>query len=157
MPARFASLFLLICFAAIGQEVTLTIDLAKKGAALGIDHFALGQGGLSDDSIWGDRIPEIRALHPRLIRLFIQEYFDVMPDRDHFNWTKLDGAVDAITSARATPLMTIAIKPRVLFPKVDDTITDPNDYALWEKLISAMVEHYKARNPSVKYYWEVAN
>ena len=41
--------------------------------------------------------------------------------------------------------MNIAIKPRVLFPKIDHTITDPNDYGLWEKLISAMVEHYKAR------------
>ena len=156
MPARFASLFLLICFAAIGQEVTLTIDLAKKGAALGIDHFALGQGGLSDDSIWGDRIPEVRALHPRLIRLFIQEYFDLMPAADQYNWAKLDPAVDMIRATGATPLMTIAFKPRVLFPKIDDTITDPTDYASWEKLISAMVAHYKARGSQIK-YWEIGN
>jgi hypothetical protein len=157
MRIRLALLVAIFGLAASGQDVTLNINLSKPGAALNIDHFSLGQGGLSDDSIWGDRIPEIRALHPRLIRLFIQEYFDVMPDRDHFNWTKLDRAADTITSTGATPLMTIAIKPRLLFPKVDDTITDPNDYALWDKLISAMVEHYKARNPSVKYYWEVAN
>src|SRR5690348_13682632 len=157
MRTRLALLVAICSLAASGQNIKLRIDLSRPGAALNIDHFSLGQGGLSDDSIWGDRIPEIRALHPRLIRLFIQEYFDVMPDQDHFDWTKLDRAVDAITSARATPLMTIAIKPRLLFPKVDDTITDPNDYALWEKLISAMVEHYKARNPSLKYYWEVAN
>src|SRR3954469_12885835 len=126
MRARFVLILLACSVAARGQEVTLKVDLANPGNPLNIDHFSLGQGGLSDDSIWGDRIPEIRALHPRLIRLFIQEYFDVMPDRDHFNWTKLDRAVDIITSAGATPLMNIAIKPRLLFPKVDDPITDPN-------------------------------
>ena len=107
MRIRTALLVVTFSLAASGQDVTLKIDLCKPGTALNINHFSLGQGGLSDDSIWGDRIPEIRALHPRLIRLFIQEYFDVMPDRDHFNWTKLDQAVDTITSAGATPLMNI--------------------------------------------------
>jgi xylan 1,4-beta-xylosidase len=148
---------LVLCLAASGQDVTLTVDLAKPGPVLNIDHFSLGQGGLSDDSIWGDRIPEVRALHPRLIRLFIQEYFELLPERNRFDWTKLDRAVDTIIAADATPLMNIDFKPRVLFPKVDETITDPTDYVLWEKLISAMIEHYEARHPGVKYYWEIAN
>ena len=46
----------------------------------------------------------------------------------------------------------------MLFPKVDDTITDPNDYALWEKLISAMVEALQEQEiQASEYYWEVAN
>jgi hypothetical protein len=140
----------------LAQGPSLHIDLAHPGKPLNIDHFALGQGGLSDDPIWGDRIPEIRALRPHLIRLFVQEYFDVMPSRDRFDWTKLDRAVDIIVATGATPLMDLAIKPRVLYPKIDDTITDPTDYALWEKLISAMVQHYKARAPH-GIYWEIAN
>jgi len=156
MRAHLVTLFLLTSLTGFAQEITLNIDLAKKGAPLNIDHFALGQGGLSDDAIWGDRIPEIRALHPRLIRLFIQEYFDLMPAMDRYNWAKLDAAVDQIRATGATPLMTIAFKPRVLFPKVDDSITDPTDYDAWEKLISEMVTHYKTRGSEIK-YWEIGN
>lgn len=40
---------------------------------------ALGQGGLSGEPMWEQRLAESRALHPRLIRLFVQEYFGVPP------------------------------------------------------------------------------
>src|SRR4051794_15681753 len=106
---------------ALAQSVTVKIDLSNVGKPLAMDRFGLGQGGLSSDSIWGDRVPEVRALHPRLIRLFIQEYFDVMPALDQYNWSKLDAAVDTIRATGATPLMNIAIKPRLLFPKIDET------------------------------------
>ena len=138
------------------QEVTLRLDLSKPGLPLNADHMSLGQGGLSDDSIWGGRIPEIRALHPKLIRLFVQEYFDLMPSRNQFQWTKLDRAVDDIVATGATPLMNIDFKPRVLFPTIDENVTDPNDYSQWEKLIAAMVRHYKDRGSTLQ-YWEIAN
>ncbi len=156
MPIRlvlFLSAFTLIASA---QTVTLELDLSKPGKPLNIDHFALGQGGLSEDSIWGDRVPEIRALHPKVIRLFIQEYYELMPATDRFEWTKLDRAVDDILATGATPIMNIDFKPHVLFPQIDETVTDPNDYALWEKLIAAMVERYKNRGSGVR-YWEIAN
>jgi xylan 1,4-beta-xylosidase len=143
-------------FALMGQQANVKVELSQPGRPLDITHFSLGQGGLSDDPIWGSRIPEIRALHPRLIRLFIQEYFDVMPAVGQYNWTKLDKAVDMIREADSSPIMTIAIKPKALFPKIDDSITDPNDYAAWDKLIYAMVRHYKDRGLNGQ-YWEVAN
>lgn len=132
------------------------IDLSHPGAALEIDHMALGQGGLSPDTIWADRMPEIRALHPRIIRLFIQEYFNVLPKPGLPNWRTLDESVDLILRTGATPLMTIAFKPKILFPVVDQAITDPNDYGAWEDLIAAMVKHYKDRGSRI-IYWEVAN
>jgi len=156
MPLRLTLLLWICTLVASAQSVTLNLDLSKPGKPLNIDHFALGQGGLSDDSIWGDRVPEIRALHPKVIRLFIQEYFDLMPSPDRFHWTTLDRAVDDILATGAIPIMNIDFKPHALFPKIDETATDPNDYALWEKLISAMVEHYKERGSTVT-YWEIAN
>src|SRR4051812_23771 len=131
---RFVSVLTLAVFAlaARAQESSLAIDLSKPGEPLHVERFGLGQGGLSEELIWGDRIPEIRALHPRLVRLFVQEYFDVMPAIGRFDWTKLDRAVEIIVATGATPIMTLAIKPRVLFPKIDDTITDPTDYTLWQ-------------------------
>jgi xylan 1,4-beta-xylosidase len=138
------------------QPSQVRIDLAHPGKPLEIDHMALGQGGLSPDTIWADRMPEVRALHPRVIRLFIQEYFNVLPEAGQMNWKTLDESVDLILRTGATPLMTIAIKPKVLFPRVDQAITDPDDYTAWENLIAAMVQHYKDRGSRI-IYWEVAN
>ncbi len=150
------SLFIASCICS-AQDVTLSVNLGKPGAPMNISHFSLGQGGLSADSIFESRIPEVRALHPRLIRLFIQEYFNLMPAADRYNWTALDRSVDSIVAANAIPLMNIDFKPALLYPKVDETITDPTDYSLWEKLITAMVEHYEQRHPGIDYYWEIAN
>src|SRR5437667_6327047 len=116
------------------RAAAIKVFFNERLGPLEIDRMGLGQGGLSDEPMWGDRVPEIRALHPRLIRLFIQEYFDLMPVLDQYNWSKLDAAVDTIRATGATPLMNIAFKPRVLFPKTDDTITDPTDYDAWERL-----------------------
>lgn len=138
------------------QAADVRIDLSKPQAALEIDRIALGQGGLSPEPIWPDRIPEIRALRPRVIRLFIQEYFDVLPAAGKYDWSKLDQSVDTILKTGATPLMCIAMKPKVLFPKIDESITDPNDYPAWEQLIYHMVLHYKQRGSDIR-YWEIAN
>jgi hypothetical protein len=58
----------------------MRLDLAAKLRPLEIDHMALGRGGLSDHPLWDDRVNEVRMLHPRIIRLFIQEYFDLLPE-----------------------------------------------------------------------------
>ncbi len=138
------------------QRSQVRVDLAHPGSPLEIDHMALGQGGLSPDTIWAARVPEIRALHPHIIRLFVQEYFDVLPETGRTNWNILDESVDLILRTGATPLMSIDIKPKVLFPTINQAITDPNDYAAWEDLIAAMVKHYKERS-SRSFYWEIAN
>ena len=106
------------------RTATLTLDYSKNLGPMEMNHIALGQGGLSPYPMWDDRIAEIRTLHPKLIRLFVQEYFDVfLPRPLHFE--TLDQSVDEIVQAGATPLMAIAIKPKVLFPKIDQDIVDP--------------------------------
>lgn len=157
MIRRLLTAFLLAGGVSVAQQnAEIRLGLSKPIGALDIDHFALGQGGLSPEPMWADRVPEVRALHPRLIRLFLQEYFDVMPEPGKYDWRKLDASVDTIRAAGASPLMCIAIKPKALFPKVDDSVTDPNDYPSWERLISAMVRHYKERGSGIL-YWEIAN
>ena len=69
-----------------------------------MDRMALGQGGLSDQPMWADRIPEIRALRPRLIRLFVQEYFNLLPESGGYHFDSLDRSVETILRAGATPL-----------------------------------------------------
>src|SRR6266851_2594345 len=70
-------LFLFAALPVFAQQMRL--DLAERLGPLQIDHMALGQGGLSEQPMWDDRVNEVRMLHPRMVRLFIQEYFDLMP------------------------------------------------------------------------------
>ena len=63
--------------------------------------------------------PRSGALRPRLIRLFVQEYFQLLPARGHDHFETLDRSVDTILKTGAKPLMCLCMKPRVLFPAVD--------------------------------------
>ncbi len=106
--------------------------------------------------MWSDRIPEIRALRPRLIRLFIHEYFDLLPAKERCHFETLDRSVDTILATGAKPLMCICFKPKVLFPSVNQDIVEPDDYHAWENLIERLVQHYQERGAGIQ-YWEVAN
>ena len=119
-------------------------------------RMALGQGGLSEEPMWENRAAEIRALRPKLVRLFIQEYFDLLPARGKYHFETLDRSVDLILKTGAKPLMNIDFKPRVLYPKIDQDIVEPNDWGEWERLIAALVKHYKDRGAGIQ-YWEISN
>lgn len=149
---------LLCALAALAQTepVQVTVSLNERLGPMKIDQFALGQGGLSEDPMWDSRIAEIRAIGPRIIRLFIQEYFDLLPAEGKYHFDTLDRSVDTILRAGAKPLMCICFKPRVLFPVVNHDIVEPNDYGRWEELIAQLVRHYRQRSAGIR-YWEVAN
>src|SRR5437867_9463297 len=68
----------------------------------------------------------------------------------------MDESVDLILKTGAKPLMCIAFKPKVLFPKIDQKIVEPADWAAWEVLIYTMVRHYKERGSGIR-YWEISN
>jgi xylan 1,4-beta-xylosidase len=147
-------------FAAIAAPAQTTAQVqvvfSERLGPLNIDRMALGQGGLSEQPMWDDRVAEVRALKPRLIRLFIQEYFDLLPERGRFHFETLDRSVDTILRTGAEPLMCICFKPRALFPEINHDIVEPQDYAAWEELIFNLVSHSRQRSARIR-YWEVAN
>jgi hypothetical protein len=138
------------------RDVSVNVSVAERLGSLEIDRMALGQGGLSDEPMWDNRVAEIKALRPRLIRLFIQEYFHLLPDLGRTHFETLDRSVDTILKTGAKPLMCICFKPKVLFPEINHDIVAPNDEKEWERLVSRLVKHYKDRNAGIR-YWEVAN
>ena len=152
--------FYLGLFAAVaeGQARTATVIVSTDQVTgpLDMGRMALGQGGLSEEPMWDSRVSEIRALRPKIIRLFIQEYFNLLPARGQYDFSRLDRSVDTILRTGAKPLMSINFKPRVLYPKIDQDIVEPNDWGEWERLIFAMVKHYKQRGAGIQ-YWEVGN
>src|SRR5437764_1285577 len=142
--------------AAEDPSAQVNVSLAEKLGPMQIDHFALGQGGLSEEPMWDNRLAEIRAIAPAIIRLFVQEYFDLLAKDGRYHFEKLDQSVDTIVKAGAKPLMCLCFKPRPLFPKINQDIVEPNDYKRWDELIQRLVEHYKKRNGG-GWFWEVAN
>jgi hypothetical protein len=133
----------------------LVVDAGAVREPMEIGRHALGQGGLSDEPMFDGAA--VRALRPHLIRLFVQEYFDVYPRRGVYNWRTLDRSVDNILASGARPLMSLCIKPRALYPVIDQNRVDPTSYAEWEELIYRMVAHYKNEKKSGIRYWEVFN
>jgi len=153
----FVSTFLLpLAGRAQEQAVQVTVSLEDRLGPMEINHMALGQGGLSAEPMWDSRIAEIRALRLSIIRLFIQEYFNLLPEKGRYNFESLDRSVDTILKAGAEPLMCICFKPRVLFPEINQDIVEPNDYEQWDRLIFNLVRHYKKKHTGIR-YWEVAN
>jgi len=138
------------------REVLVRVAFDQQLGPLNIDRMALGQGGLSDRPMWNSRTAEIRALRPRLIRLFVQEYFQLLPARGHDHFETLDHSVGTILETGARPLMCLCMKPRLLFPTVDQNVVEPNDYGEWERLITSLVAHFKDHGAKIR-YWEVAN
>lgn len=151
-------IILLLPVAGGGQEqaVQITVSLEGRLGPMEIDHMTLGQGGLSAEPMWDSRIAEIRALRPSMIRLFIQEYFNLLPEPNRYHFDVLDRSVDTILKTGAEPLMCICFKPPTLFSDVNQDIVEPNDYGRWQKLIFNLVRHYKDKNAGIR-YWEVAN
>jgi hypothetical protein len=138
------------------HTATVRVNFGEKSGTLDIQRIALGQGGLSAEPMWDDRMAEIRALRPKLIRLFLQEYFDLLPERGRYHFDTLDRSVDLILKTGAKPLMAIAFKPRVLFPVTDQDVVFPNSWTEWQELVYRLVKHYKDRGAGIR-YWEVAN
>lgn len=138
------------------RSASVRVDFGQKSGTLDTSRIALGQGGLSSELMWGSRMPEIRALKPRLIRIFVAEYYDLLPAKGKYNFAKLDPAVDLIRQTGATPLMAICFKPKRLFPVIDQDIVEPNDWSEWEDLVYNVVKHYKDLGAGIR-YWEVGN
>jgi hypothetical protein len=136
----------------------IVVDASRNLGPLAVDRFALGQGGLSAHPMITAHTDEVRWLRPRVIRLFVQEFFGVYPESGRFDWSRLDKAVDAILATGAKPLMSVCIKPAPLYPDIhDQDKPEPSDYAEWERLIEAMVRHYNVERKDGIAYWEVFN
>lgn len=138
------------------QSTRIEVQLGQNLGPMEIERYGLGQGGYDKEPAWPGRVAEIRALRPRLIRLFVQEYYDLLPSAKRYNWSKLDESVDMIVKTGAKPLMCITFKPKVLFPKMDQDLVEPTNWADWEELVYQTARHYKQRGSGIR-YWEVGN
>ena len=140
--------------AAQPRTATVHVDSSRRSGLLDTGRMALGRGGLSSELMWASRMPEVRALHPRLTRIFLSEYYDLLPARGRYNFEKLDLKVDLILHTGAKPLM-ICFKPKLLYP-INQDIVEPDSWPEWEDLVYNLVRHYKDHGAGIQYS-EIAN
>jgi xylan 1,4-beta-xylosidase len=139
-----------------GRRLSATLNLADTTGPMEIENFSLAQGGLSDEPMWSSRTTEIRTLRVKTIRIFVQDYFNLLPEHDQYNFAKLDETVDMVRRSGAEPLMDLTIKPKLLYPEINPKVVYPNSWDEWEKLIYKLAEHYKSRNAGIE-YWELGD
>jgi hypothetical protein len=109
------------------EPIQLKVDFSRPDGQWNMPALALGQGGLQSDPMIEPHIKEIRQLRPRTIRLFLSEYYRIYPDHDTYDWSKLDRELRAVHATGARPALALAMKPPVLYPKVDHFIVQPNN------------------------------
>ncbi len=138
------------------EPIQLKVDFSKPDGHWNMPALALGQGGLQSDPMIKPHIKEIRQLRPRTIRLFLSEYYRIYPDHDTYDWTRLDRELRTVRATGARPALALAMKPPVLYPKVDHFIVHPNNYDEWERLCEALARHCREAGFEVA-VWEVCN
>jgi xylan 1,4-beta-xylosidase len=132
------------------------IDRAATRGPLEWWRQALGHGGINALPLPPRVVAGVAKLQPRLIRVFIQEHFDIYPERGRLNWRQLDPFMEALARTGAKVVAAITIKPKVLFPKVDPASWRPNDVAQWQRVIYELTKRYSVDKPIVT-HWEVGN
>ncbi|GEP97543.1 GH39 family glycosyl hydrolase [Chitinophaga cymbidii] len=156
MKSVFTAFTLLLCLYASAQTANVSVKFNEDAGPMNMEKMSLGQGGLSEEPMLSGRITEIRALHPAIIRLFVSEYYDVIPEKGKYHFNTLDSMVTNILQTGAKPFMSFCLKPSVFFPVVDQDIVEPNDYKAWEQFVYDVVKHFLDRKAGIT-YWEIGN
>ena len=126
-----------------------------KGGFEGWRH-AIGHGGINRYPLPPKVRDGLAALKPRLVRTFIQEYFNIYPEHGKYDWSLLDPYMESLAASGAKIVACICVKPKPLYPELDQNIVTPNDIEEWKRLIRAMVTRYSVEKKYVS-HWEIAN
>ena len=139
-----------------GQVTDVNVDAKPTGERLEVSRHALGHGGVNSLPLPAPVVDGVRRLGPRLIRIFMQEFFQVYGGAGRFDWSRLDPYMDALAATGAKVVAAITIKPRALYPEIDQTVWRPQDVAEWQNVIRELVRRYSVQRPVVT-HWEIGN
>lgn len=117
---------------------------------------SIGDGGINSLPLPERVVQGARKLKPRLIRVFIQEFFNIYPEHGVFDWSRLDPYMDSLEKTGAKVVASLCIKPKVLFPEIDQSIWRPNNKAEWQNVVYELVKRYSVDWPIIT-HWEIGN
>ena len=134
----------------------LTVDWTEDLGALDLRNHSTGIGGVHSMPAPQPVVDAIAKLKPRMIRIFLQEFFYIYQGNGVYDWSKMDAYMDAVHAMGGTIMASICIKPKALYPVVDESIWMPNDVKEWQDVIRTLVLRYSKEKPYVT-YWGIAN
>jgi hypothetical protein len=137
-------------------RIPVHLDAGASVGPLETWRHTLGHGGINTTPLPAKVVEGARKLHPRLIRIFLQECFAFYPAHGRFDWSRLDPYMESFARTGAQLVAAITFKPPVLFPQVDQTIWQPNDAGEWQNVVAELVRRYSVERPIVT-YWEIGN
>ncbi len=135
---------------------SFTIDCEHPVGEFPWWRHALSHGGICADPLPDRVVDGLSRLRPRLIRVFLQEFFHPYPEHGVYDWSLLDPFMESLAATGATVVAAITFKPKPLYPTIDHAIWRPADVAEWQRLIHALVTRYSVERRIVT-HWEVGN
>jgi hypothetical protein len=134
----------------------LNVDASPTGKPLELWRHALGHGGVNSLPLPDRVVNGVRRLGPRLVRVFIQEFFRIYHGSGRFDWSRLDPYMDALAATGAKVVAAITVKPKALYPEIDQAQWRPRDVAEWQNVVRELVRRYSVQRPVVT-HWEIGN
>ncbi|MCC6446921.1 MAG: hypothetical protein IT210_26145 [Armatimonadetes bacterium] len=135
---------------------TVTIDAGGRSGPLELWRHAFSHGGINFHPLPERVVEGMRLLHPRLVRIFVQEFFRVCPQAGRYDWSRLDPYMEALARTGAKVVAALTIKPKPLFPATDHSVWQPTDRAAWQGLLFEMARRY-SRERGIVSHWEIGN
>lgn len=135
---------------------SVRVDAGAVEGPLETWRHSLGHGGVNALPLPERVVQGVQKLQPRLIRIFIQEFFGVYAGGGRFDWGRLDPYMDSMARTGARVVAAITIKPRALFPDMDQSRWRPRDPQEWQHVIGRLVRRYSVERPIVTHY-EIGN
>ncbi len=119
----------------------------------------LAQGGESHNWTMGPLTSQIKALHPKYIRLdHIYSFYDVVgggPGNVTFDFSKLDRLLDEIRATGATPYISLSYMPQAI--SSGDILSTPVNWADWQLVVQKTIQHISGTKGFANVYYEVWN
>lgn len=136
--------------------VQIDVDAAGVQGPLEAWRCSLGHGGINPLPLPDNVVDGVARLRPQLIRIFLQEFFFIYPEHGQFDWSRLDPYMASFARTGAKVCAAICIKPKPLYPKIDQAIWQPSDWHEWQQVIATLVRRYSVEQPIVT-HWEIGN
>lgn len=141
---------------AVLPRVRAEVNVAVATGPVEAWRHGLSQGGTHSAPLPARIGKTVRDLGCRRVRVFVKEHFRVYDIPGQFDWSLLDAYMQALEASGAEIVAALTIKPRLLFPTIDEGVWRPSDTGQWQTLVGALVERYSGKRGLVT-HWEIGN
>jgi beta-xylosidase len=135
---------------AAGFPANILVDVQSSGTKISPSLWQnIAQGGEEATDMIGPVVPELKDLHPQLIRLdHLFDFYKVDQGNGQYDFSRLDKTVDSILATGAIPMLSLSYTP---------DSKAPADWTQWFNLVSATAHHYSVDKKTDGIYYEVWN